>query len=75
MVHTSVLRRLRTESAESSTRRIDDLRSGLRGEGLVAVPQKPTTEMIIAGSRAGDISPSQVTAIYQAMLRVAEEAA
>lgn len=75
MVHSSVLRRLRTESSEAPVRRVDDLRNGLRTEGLVAVPQKPSTEMIIAGSRAGDISPSQVTAIYQAMLRVADEAA
>jgi len=74
MVHTSVLRRLRTDPADTP-RRNDNLRNSLRGEGLVAVPQKPTTEMIIAGSRAGDISPAQVTAIYQAMLRVADEAA
>lgn len=51
---------------------IETLLDDLRGEGLVAVPQKPTTEMIIAGSRAADVSPGVVMAIYQAMLGASE---
>ena len=33
------------------------------------VPEKPTTEMLAAGSIAGDISVEAVWNIYQAMLR------
>jgi len=52
---------------------VDTLLDDLRGEGLVAVPQKPTTDMIIAGSRAADVSPGVVMAIYQAMLAATEK--
>lgn len=51
---------------------METLVEDLRDEGLVPVPQKPTTEMIIAGARAGDVSPGVVMAIYQAMLAATE---
>lgn len=73
MVKTSMINRLRNARDEAPTRRLDELEEQLRREGLVAVPQKPSTGMIIAGSRAGDISPGAVMAVYQAMLKEAEE--
>lgn len=72
MVKPSMINRLRTPREDAPSRRLDDLEEQLRREGLVAVPQKPSTEMIIAGSRVGDISPGAVMAVYQAMLKEAE---
>jgi len=72
MVKASMINRLRSPRDEGPSRRLGELEEQLRREGLVAVPQKPSTEMIIAGSRAGDISPGAVMAVYQAMLKEAE---
>jgi len=49
-----------------------DMVSALGESGLTAVPIKPTTEMLTAGSRAGDVSVEAVWRIYQAMIAAAE---
>ncbi len=41
----------------------------MAGTGLTAVPVKPTTEMLLAGSRAGGVGVETVWTIYMAMLR------
>lgn len=71
-MQSSLIRRYRGDRQEPSARELGGLRAELQREGLVAVPQKPSTEMIIVGSRIGEISPQAVVALYQAMLREAD---
>lgn len=65
-------RRYRGDRSDAQARDLGDVRDELLRQGLVPVPQKPSTAMIIAGSRIGDISPQAVMALYQAMLREAD---
>jgi len=74
MVQSSLIRRFRSDRSEPQSREMAEIRNELSRQGLVAVPQKPSTEMIIAGSRIGDISPQAVMALYQAMLKEAGHA-
>ncbi len=48
-----------------------DTVEALASAGTRAVPEKPTLEMLAAGSRAGAVSVETVWDIYQAMLKTA----
>lgn len=48
-----------------------DTVEALANAGTRAVPEKPTLEMLAAGSRAGGVSVETAWGIYQAMLRTA----
>lgn len=48
-----------------------DTVEALANAGARAVPEKPTLEMLAAGSRAGGVSVKTVWGIYQAMLKTA----
>jgi hypothetical protein len=41
------------------------------GDGWVLVPREPTSEMRIAGAHVADQRPSEVAAVYAAMLAAA----
>ncbi len=49
-----------------------DVVSALGEAGLTAVPIKPSTEMLTAGARAGDVGVETAWRIYQAMVQAAE---
>ncbi len=48
-----------------------DTVEALASAGARAVPEKPTLEMLAAGSRAGAVSVETAWNIYQAMLKTA----
>ncbi len=48
-----------------------DTVEALASAGTCAVPEKPTLEMLAAGSRAGAVSVETAWNIYQAMLKTA----
>lgn len=45
-----------------------DVVEAARKEGLLAVPVKPTTEMLTAGAEAGNVSVETAWIIYSAMI-------
>ncbi len=53
-----------SESFLDALRAVDSMTES----GIVAVPFKPTLEMLTAGSRAGGISVEKVWEIYRAMI-------
>lgn len=48
-----------------------DVVEAMGSAGLVAVPVKPTTDMLTAGARAGGVSIETVWKIYRAMIAAA----
>ncbi|CAK0740002.1 hypothetical protein WCLP8_1100015 [uncultured Gammaproteobacteria bacterium] len=48
-----------------------DVVEAMGNAGLVAVPVKPTTDMLTAGARAGCVSIETVWKIYRAMVAAA----
>ncbi len=48
-----------------------DTVEALANAGTRSVPEKPTLEMLAAGSRAGGVSVETAWGIYQAMLKAA----
>jgi len=49
-----------------------DMVTAFGSRGLTLVPVKPTTEMLTAGARAGDVSIEAVWRLYQAMVSAAD---
>ena len=49
-----------------------DVVSAMGEAGLTAVPIKPSTEMLTAGARAGEVSVETAWKIYQSMITAAD---